>query len=331
MAKLGKFIGTDISKSSFSVAYRKGESVETQKWDYSQEQMEAFVETLDKGCTVVMEATGVYHTRLAYYLYDKGISVSVVNPLASKNFARTLMRRTKTDKADSKLLMEYGETMELEPWVPRETWCVEVQQIYALLVSKGKELTAARNRMEALSHSVVASGMCINMVRADIKRLEGDITFLEKEIERLVKANAGDDMKRIEAIPGIGRRTACVLIALTGSMKRFDNHRQVASYLGLCPRVYESGTSIRGKTKICKMGLESVRRMLYLCALSAKKYNKTCRELYERLLEKGKAKKLALVAVANKLIKQAFAILKSGMNYDENHISEKKVQKMLAY
>jgi transposase len=331
MAKLGKIIGTDISKSSFSVAYRKGESVETQKWDYTQEQMEAFAETLDKGCTVVMEATGVYHTRLAYYLYDKGISVSVVNPLASKNFARTLMRRTKTDKADSKLLMEYGETMELEPWVPRETWCVEVQQIYALLVSKGKELTAARNRMEALSHSVVASGMCINMVKADIKRLEGDIAFLEKEIEHLVKANAGDDMKRIEAIPGIGRRTACVLIALTGSMKRFDNYRQVASYLGLCPRVYESGTSIRGKTKICKMGLESVRRMLYLCALSAKKYNKTCRELYERLLEKGKAKKLALVAVANKLIKQAFAILKSGMNYDENHISEKKVQKMLAY
>ena len=79
------------------------------------------------------------------------------------------------------------------------------------------------------------------------------------------------------------------------------------------------------------MGLESVRRMLYLCALSAKKYNKACRELYERLLEKGKAKKLALVAVANKLIKQAFAILRSGMNYDENHISEKKVQKMLAY
>ena len=331
MAKIGKIIGTDISKSTFSVAYRKGTSVETRTWDYTQEQMAAFAETLDEGCTVVMEATGVYHTRLAYYLYHRGIGVSVVNPLAAKNFARTLMRRTKTDKADSKLLMEYGETMELELWTPRETWCVEVQQTYALLESKGKELTAARNRMEALTHSEFANGMCMKMVRADIKRLERDIVCLEKEIERLVKANAGEDMKRIEAMPGIGRRTACVLIALTGSMKRFENHRQVASYLGLCPRVYESGTSVRGKAKICKMGLESVRRMLYLCALSAKKYNKACRELYERLLEKGKAKKLALVAVANKLIKQAFAILKSGTNYDENHISEKKVQKMLAY
>ena len=94
-----------------------------------------------------------------------------------------------TDKADSRLLMEYGETMDLELWTPRETWCVEVQQTYALLESKGKELTAARNRMEALSHSVIASGVCMNMVRADIKRLEGDITFLEKEIELLVTAN----------------------------------------------------------------------------------------------------------------------------------------------
>lgn len=331
MAKVGKIIGTDISKSTFSVAYRKGTSVETRTWDYTQKQMAAFAETLDEGSTVVMEATGVYHTRLAYYLYHKGIGVSVVNPLAAKNFARTLMRRAKTDKADSKLLMEYGEMMELEPWTPRETWCVEVQQTYAMLESKGKELTAARNRMEALTHSEVASGICMKMVKADIKRLERDIVCLEKEIERLVKANAGEDMKRIEAMPGIGRRSACVLIALTGSMKRFDNHRQVVSYLGLCPRVYESGTSVRGKAKICKMGLESVRRMLYLCALSAKKYNRACRELYERLLEKGKAKKLALVAVANKLIKQAFAILKSGTNYDENHISEKKVQKMLAY
>ena len=82
MAKIEKIIGTDISKSTFSVAYRKGESVETRTWDYSQEQMVAFAETLDKGCTVVMEATGVYHTRLAYYLYSKGISISVVNPLA---------------------------------------------------------------------------------------------------------------------------------------------------------------------------------------------------------------------------------------------------------
>ena len=324
MAKVGKIIGTDISKSTFDVAYRSGEAVKTRKWEYTGEQMEAFADTLDSDCTVVMEATGVYHTRLATYLHSRGVKVSIVNPLAAKNFARMLMRRTKTDKADSKLLLEYGETMDLEAWEPREAWCVEVQQAYAMLESKNRELTATRNRMEALSHSECASKLCMEMCESDQERLEKDVVTLENEIERLVSSNDGDGMKLMESIPGIGRRTACVLLAMTGSMKRFSSHRQVVSYLGMCPRVYESGTSVKAKAKICKMGLESVRKMLYLCALSAKRYNKACRELYERLLAKGKAKKLALIAVANKLLKQAFAILKSGMNYDENHISEKK-------
>ena len=331
MAKIGKIIGTDISKTTFDAASRSGDAVKTKKWDYTEEQMEAFVKTLDKDCTVVMEATGVYHTRLASYLYSKGIRVSVVNPLAAKNFARMLMRRTKTDKADSKLLLEYGETVDLEPWEPREPWCVEVQQAYAMLESKNREMTATRNRMEALTHSERASELCLKMCQSDMERLEEDIKALEKEIERLVGSNDGDNMRNLETVPGIGRRTACVLLALTGSMKRFDNYRQVVSYLGMCPRVYESGTSVRGKARICKMGLESIRKMLYLCALSAKKCNKACRELYERLLEKGKPKKLALIAVANKLVKQAFAILKSGSSYDENHISEKIIQKSLAY
>lgn len=321
----------DISKTTFDVAYRSGDSVNTRKWEYTEGQMEEFGKTLDRECVVVMEATGVYHTRLAAYLHTKGIGVSVVNPLSAKNFARMLMRRTKTDKADSKLLLEYGETMELEMWEPREQWCVEVQQAYAMLESKNRELTATRNRMEALTHSECASKLCMEMCESDIERLSKDVRALEKEIERLAGDNDSKGMELLESIPGIGRRTACLLLALTGSMRKFDNHRQVSSYFGMCPRVYESGTSVKGKVKICKMGLESIRKMLYLCALSAKRYNKACRELYERLLEKGKPKKLALIAVANKLVKQAFAILKSGRPFDENHVSEKKVQKSLAY
>lgn len=321
----------DISKSTFDVAYRSGDSVKTRKWAYTEGQMEEFSKTLDRESVVVMEATGVYHTRLAAYLHTKGIGVCVVNPLSAKNFARMLMRRTKTDKSDSKLLLEYGETMELEKWEPREQWCVEVQQAYAMLESKNRELTATRNRMEALTHSECASKLCMEMCKSDIERLSKDIRALEEEIKRLAGDNDSKGMELLESIPGIGSRTACLLLALTGSMRKFDSHRQVSSYFGMCPRVYESGTSVKGKAKICKMGLESMRKMLYLCALSAKRYNKACRELYERLLEKGKPKKLALIAVANKLIKQAFAILKSGLTYDENHINEKKVQKSLAY
>lgn len=194
MAKIGKIIGMDISKSTFDVAYRSGDSVKTRKWEYTEGQMEEFSKTLDRECVVVMEATGVYHTRLAAYLHTKGIGVCVVNPLSAKNFARMLMRRTKTDKSDSKLLLEYGETMELEKWEPRDQWCVEVQQAYAMLESKNRELTATRNRMEALTHSECASKLCMEMCKSDIERLSKDIRALEEEIKRLAGDNDSKGM-----------------------------------------------------------------------------------------------------------------------------------------
>ena len=177
----------DISKSTFCVAYRSGTTMKTRTWEYTQEQMNEFAESLDSDSMVVMEATGVYHTRLAACLHSRGLMVSVVNPLSVKNFARMLMRRTKTDKADSKLLVEYGETMELCQWEPKETWCVEVQQIYSLLESRNKELAMAINHMESLNHSQIASEVCLKMVKDDIERLKRDIESLEEEIVRLVE------------------------------------------------------------------------------------------------------------------------------------------------
>ena len=84
---------------------------------------------------------------------------------------------------------------------------------------------------------------------------------------------------------------------------RFTDYRKLSSYIGICPRLFESGSSVKGKTRICKMGMSRIRAMLYMCSWSAKRCNKTCRELYERLIAKGKAKKQALIAVANKLLK----------------------------
>ena len=94
-------------------------------------------------------------------------------------------------------------------------------------------------------------------------------------------------------------------------MEDFESAKQLSSYFGIAPRLYESGTSIKCKSKICKMGMGLVRKLLYLCALSAVKCNKKCKDLYERLLEKGKSKKKGLTAVANKLLRQAFSIVKN--------------------
>jgi transposase len=113
---------------------------------------------------------------------------------------------------------------------------------------------------------------------------------------------------QLQSIPGLGRKTALFLIVITGGFRKFENHKQLASYIGISPRIFESGTSVKGRAKICKMGMSKIRAMLYVCAWSAKKCNKACKELYDRLVENGKSKKLAFIAVVNKLIKQAFAI-----------------------
>ncbi len=113
---------------------------------------------------------------------------------------------------------------------------------------------------------------------------------------------------RLQSIPGLGKRTSMSLIIVSGGFTRFENAKQLAAYVGLCPRIFESGTSVKGRSRICKMGMSKVRKLLYLCAMRAIRANKTCKEMYERLKEKGKSGKLALVAVANKLLRQAFAV-----------------------
>jgi len=89
--------------------------------------------------------------------------------------------------------------------------------------------------------------------------------------------------------------------------------------VGVTPTIRESGSSERGGSRISKVGNKKLRNLLFLCVFSACKYNRACREIYERIVAKGKSKKLALIAVANKLLKQAFAIVKSGRLYDENY------------
>jgi len=118
-----------------------------------------------------------------------------------------------------------------------------------------------------------------------------------------------------------GVNTALFLIVVTDGFTKFETSSQLCNYVGITPTIRESGSSVRGRSRISKVGNKKLRNLLFLCAFSACKHNKACREIYERIVAKGKSKKLALIAVANKLLKQAFAIAKSGLPYDENFVS----------
>ena len=121
------------------------------------------------------------------------------------------------------------------------------------------------------------------------------------------------------SIPGIGPKTAQMHKVTTNNFKNFTNYKQLIAYIGFSPRIYQSGTSVRGKGSICKMGKSQIRKLLYMCSWSAKRYNKTCKEMYDRLISQGKPERVIKIAIANKLIKQAFAIGMKQENFQNNY------------
>ena len=194
-----------------------------------------------------------------------------------------------------------------------------------LNIQHGRLKNRLQNRLQALHYSVAQNRFTRERLEAGLTHVEEEIKAVEKELAGFVREHEKDTFECLTSIPGIGPKRAILLIVRTESMKGFDTAKQLSSYLGLCPRIIDSGTSVKGKTGICRMGMSMIRKLLYLCALSAKKYNRVCRKLYERLLTQGKTKKPALIAVANKLLKQAFSMVKNHTKYEDDFCAKKKM------
>ena len=318
MANVNKIIGIDISKEKFDVCFSfQPCSYSSRSYSYDAEGIKSFLKEVVSDCICIMEATGVYHLRLAYALNKIGVFVSVVNPLSVKNFSRAVMCRTKTDKADARQLVDYARRMELTEWRPTSDNYIRIQQIYRSIELLLANITQFENQLEAINNSPVCDSKLCRMLHGHIKRLNNQIGLLEKRIEKLIAQEDATVVEHVSSIPGVGKKTAIALLTATKGMHGFENYRQLSSYFGLCPRIYDSGKSVHGKAHICKMGMGWIRKLLSMCSISAIRYNKACAALYVRLKEKGKAIKVVLIAVANKLLKQIFAIVKSNSVYSE--------------
>ncbi len=319
MTKNSTILGIDISKDTFDVYdQERGHS----QFGNDSKGFAAFLKTLDLNSWVVMEATGSYHHRLALYLFEKGVCISVVNPLVVKRFIQMKLNRVKTDKSDARMICSYGEQQELEPWRPDPQYVSECKEIQGVVQVYFKQRTALRNKLHSLQSKGLVKGKVITCLRRQLRHLEKEIAFLEEEMETLIKTHEPDLFSRIKSIPGLGKKTAMMLIVSTNGFKDFESSKQISSYFGLAPHERSSGSSVKGKTRIGKNGHPLIRNHLFLCSFTACMYNAQCKALYERVVAKGKSKKLALIAVSNKLIKQAFGIAKSGLYYDGNYRSK---------
>src|SRR5690606_12289239 len=284
MNKDKKIYGIDISKSVFDVYCQDTDHMQLKN---DEKGFKSLLKTLPKTALVVMEATGYYHYRLAQFLHKNGIAVSVVNPLSVKRFIQMKLAKVKTDKSDAKAICEYAKVNEVPIYNALTDVQAECLQLFRLLDNYLKKRTATKNKLHGEETLGVPSKFVYQSLKRDLKHLNKEIDALEQRLLSLVKQEQQQQLTHLKGIPGLGTKTALFLIVITDGFDKFETSGQLCSFVGITPTIRQSGSSVRGKSRISKVGNQKLRNLLFLCAFSACKYNKACREIYERIVNKG--------------------------------------------
>lgn len=315
--KRNPIVGVDISKATFEAQWCDGRQTYTVRFDNDDEGHGRFLAWLPPRARIVMEATGTYFLRLATYLYRHRRKVSVVNPAQPAYYARMKLLRAKTDPVDAQVLREYGEAeaANLPEWRPREARFTELNQLDRHILGLQKDLNQVGNRLEALTQCVEVDAWTQQDLEDQRRDLVTRIERCERELTRRVREQFPELFDLLTGIPGIGLKTAVMFIVLTEAFTRFPGAKAFAAYVGLTSFVKRSGTSVNIKGAISKMGQARMRQLLYMAAGAALAHNPACRSFAARLKSNGKPPKVVRVAVANKLIRQAFAVMEKREAY----------------
>lgn len=318
-------IGIDVSKEKIDCAWLRDIETSKVKTKVLKNNPEGFKSLIDwavrntkqpiKVIHFVMEATGIYHEALAYALHDAGATVSVVNPAYIHDYGKSLGSRTKTDKKDSVIIARYGATQHPGSWHPEPS---EIRHLKALITryeAIEKDLQRESNRLEKAEITQVS----LDVIES-INHVTKELTKEKKRIRKLIDDHINrypslkQDRTLLESIPGVGTVISQHMIALVRS-RHFSTAKQCSAFIGLNPVIRESGSSVRGRSHLSKMGDARIRAKLYMAAVVAIKHNPDIKQQYERLLKNGKTKMAALGAAMRKLVQICFGVLKHQTPY----------------
>lgn len=309
------YLGIDISQEYVDADLPGG----VQRVPQTTEGYAALLAALPVGAVCVLEATGPYGLRLLAALHQAQQPVCVVNPLSVRRFAQSQLRRSKTDRTDAHLLSQLGQALSPPLHQASAVWLTQLQQRQALLELLKGQRTALGNHRHALRQSPWPDPVSEQALTQELDHLDQRLAELEKSLADEAQAQCGADYQRLQTIPGVGPRIALALLLAGPGLRAFTGWRQAVAYAGLCPRHYESGSSVRGRPRLSKLGDGRLRRLLYVGAWSAKTKNPACAALFERLQARGLASKQALCAVAARLLRQAWALLTHNCDFDPIH------------
>jgi len=312
-------LGVDIAKRKFDVALLINGKLKHKVFSNNQEGFEELELWLKKhGANhvhVCLEASSTYGDELAIYMHDAGHTVSIVNPARIKGFAQSELIRTKNDKVDAGLIARFCLAMHPEPWTPAPP---EMRQLQALV----RRVDALINmRTQELHRLGTAHTTIEGSIQEHIAYLDRQIDILKQQIADRIKNDPDLKAKRdlLQSIPGIGEATIATILAELPVFERCDHVQKVVAFIGLAPRQFISGSSIKGKPRLSKVGHARLRKALYIPALVSIQCNPIIQILYHRLKGKGKNGKVVVCAIMRKLVHLIFGILKSGRPFDPNY------------
>ena len=306
-------LGIDISKKELAVALIIGNKISKNKFANNQQGFAKLNQWLSikaiKDLKVCMEATGSYGDEVAEFLYNQGYSVSIINPACIKAYASSKLKRHKTDEVDAVLIAEYANKNELHPYKPRDSMLKKLRSFYRCQQNLKIQRTQVSNYLEN-EHTLPDSISII--YRRLLNEIDLQIKSIDLLIDELLTNNSTlkEHCENLQSIPGVGKITAIAILSEVPDFSSFNSARQLAAYAGLTPKQNTSGTSVRGKSRLSKIGSSNLRKALYFPAISAKSHNSIVKEFANKLKNRGKNTMVIIGAIMRKLLHIAFGVIK---------------------
>jgi transposase len=317
------YVGVDVSARELVVALRDGSEATMERVSNDaagHRQLQGRLRALHAPVTICLEASGTYSLDVAVALArpQAGWQLSLVNPRLARRFAESLGQRSKTDPVDARVLAEYAERMQPEPWQPPCAAALRLRTLTRLIAALVRQGMQHKNRQHALSASAALPALLVRELQAQLAFLDKRIRFLRRQALRQIQRQPEllRCWQRLQTIPGVGEASGLAILGELAVLPATLDQRQWVAHSGLDPKQHRSGSSVERKTRISKAGNRYLRAALYMPALVAVQHDPGLRGFYQRLLARGKAKLQALVAVMRKLLHAAWGMLRHDQAYD---------------
>jgi transposase len=319
-------VGVDVSKTKLDVVLRSNEKAKSKSLKNTLEGYQDLIDWLvkqkvdPKAAHFCMEATGVYSEPFALWLHDAGFLVSVVNPGCIKGFGQAENIRNKNDEIDAGLIARFCEARRPAAWIPAPKEQRLLKGWSDRLIALKDIRQQEQNRIEA--YSFAGQSELVENTKAHVSWLDKQIAELEGEIDDHIDRHPGlkHDADLMTSIPGIGRTTAAKMLGHLGDIRRFSSAKALAAFIGLSPKQRSSGTSLRGRTTMSRIGNNSLRSALYMPGWVASRCNPLLKSFADRLKANGMASKAVTGAVMRKLVHLIYGVVRSGKAFDPTYL-----------